>query len=186
MVEHGRIQHSLPFLRPTAEPGRTTKLRPRRPVPGSRVSPPRPPGLADFPVTADITRGAELLLQNLGFRTLTEMKLTTGRRVDVIGLDGRGRFAIVEVKSSLADFRADEKWPEYLAFCDWFYFAVAPDFPRDSLPDETGIIIADRFGGEIARTSPDTPMATQARHRQTLLFAHTASARLFRLTESGL
>ena len=105
---------------------------------------------------------------------------------DVIGLDGRGRFAIVEVKSSLADFRADEKWPEYLAFCDWFYFAVAPDFPRDSLPDETGIIIADRFGGEIARTSPDTPMATQARHRQTLLFAHTASARLFRLTESGL
>lgn len=180
------MQHTLPFFKPAPTLGRAAKHRPRLPVPGSRVPPPRPPGFAESPVTADVTRGAERLLQDLGFRTLTEMKLASGRRVDVIGLDGRGRFAIVEVKSSLADLRADEKWPEYRPFCDWLYFAVAPDFQRLALPDETGIIVADRFGGEVARPSPDTPMATQARHRQTLLFAHTASARLFRFTDSSL
>ena len=176
------MQHMLPFIMPP--PAKI--LQPRRPVPGRRVPPAEPPGLAESPITASVTRGAERLLQDLGFRTLTEMKLTTGRRVDAIGIDGRGRFAIVEVKSSLADLRADEKWPEYLPYCDWFYFAVGPDFPLSALPDETGVIIADRFGGEIVRTSADTPMTTAARNRQTLLFAHTASARLSRITESGL
>lgn len=141
---------------------------------------------AEQPDAADVTRGAVRLLDTLGFRTLTEMRLTSGRRVDAIGLDGRGRFTVVEVKSSLADLRADEKWPDYLPFCDWFYFAVAPDFKLDALPETTGIIIADRYGGEVVRASPDAPMASATRRRQTLLFAHTASGRLSRLLESGL
>jgi hypothetical protein len=135
---------------------------------------------------SDITRGAVRLLETLGFRTLTEMRLASGRRVDAIGLDGRGRFAIVEVKSSLADLRADDKWPDYLPFCDWFYFAVAPDFDRAALPDETGIMIADRYGGEVVRASAEAPVASATRRKQTLLFAHAASGRLSRLLESGL
>lgn len=142
--------------------------------------------VSEQPDAADITRGAVRLLDTLGFRPLTEMRLSSGRRVDAIGLDGRGRFAVVEVKSSLADLRADDKWPEYLPFCDWFYFAVAPNFRLDALPENTGIIIADRYGGEVVRASPDTPMASATRRRQTLLFAHTASSRLFQLLESGL
>ncbi|MCG8543751.1 MAG: MmcB family DNA repair protein [Alphaproteobacteria bacterium] len=141
---------------------------------------------SEQPDAADITRGAVRLLDTLGFRPLTEMPLASGRRVDAIGLDGRGRFAVIEVKSSLADLRADDKWPEYLPFCDWFYFAVAPDFRLDALPENTGIIIADRYGGEVVRASPVTPMASAKRRRQTLLFAHTASSRLFRVLESGL
>ena len=141
---------------------------------------------ADQPDAADIARGSVRLLETMGFRALTEMRLSSGRRVDAIGLDGRGRFAVVEVKSSLADLRADEKWPEYLPFCDWFYFAVAPNFKLDALPENTGIIIADRYGGEVLRPSAAAPMASAARRRQTLLFAHTASGRLSRLLESGL
>ena len=140
----------------------------------------------DQPDAADIARGSVRLLDTMGFRALTEMRLASGRRVDAIGLDGRGRFAIVEVKSSLADLRADEKWPEYLPYCDWYYFAVAPDFRLDALPGNTGIIIADRYGGEVVRPSSLATMAGAIRRRQTLLFAHTASARLSRLLESGL
>ncbi len=119
------------------------------------------------------------------FRTLTELRLASGQRVDVIGLDGRGRFAVAEVKSGLADLRADVKWPGYLPFCDWFYFAVGPGFPLDSLPEEAGIIIADGYRGEVVRAAPGRRMNTAARRRQTLIFAHAASARLRRLLNAG-
>ena len=136
--------------------------------------------------TKDITRGAVRLLGDLGYRSLTELRLTGGRRVDIIGLDGRGRFAIVEVKSGLPDLRADDKWPDYLDACDRFYFAVTADFPLAGLPENTGIIIADRFGGEVVYPAPLSPMSTAARNRQTLLFAHAAAGRLSRFDNSGL
>lgn len=142
------------------------------------------PGLAEAPDAADITRGALRLLDSLGFRTLAEMRLASGRRVDAIGLDGRGRFAVVEVKSSAADLRADDKWPDYLPFCDWFYFAVAPGFPLDLLPGEGGIIVADRYDGEIIQSSSDRRMNAVMRRHQTLLFARTAADRLFRVLDS--
>jgi hypothetical protein len=175
----GTLQHSLPF---TATAGR----RPASDrVPGSRPDLLHGNGLGEVNA-ADITRGAVRLLDGLGLRTLIEMRLASGRRVDAIGLDGRGRFAIVEVKSGLADLRADAKWPDYLPYCDQFYFAVAPGFPVATVPEETGVIVADRYGGEVARPSPLVPMASATRRRQTLLFAHVASARLFSLTETGL
>ena len=148
--------------------------------------PPPRVDLEDQPDAVDITCGSVRLLETMGFRSLTEMRLASGRRVDAIGLDGRGRFAIVEVKSSLADLRTDDKWPEYRAFCDWFYFAVAPNFKLDALPSDTGLIIADRYGGEVIRPSEAAPIEAAVRRRQTLLFARTASARLSRLLESGL
>ena len=177
------MQQSFPFL-PDTPPAANPPVRKGPVVEGwSATAATR---LSEQPDAADIARGSVRLLDTLGFRSLTEMRLTSGRRVDAIGLDGRGRFAVVEVKSSLADLRSDEKWPEYLPFCDWFYFAVAPDFRLDALPDNTGIIIADRYGGEVVRASPASPMASATRRQQTLLFAHTASARLSRLLESGL
>lgn len=59
--------------------------------------------------TAGIARGVTRLLVDMGYRTLVELPLGNGRRVDVAGLDRRGRFVVVEIKSSLADFRADGK-----------------------------------------------------------------------------
>ena len=66
---------------------------------------------------------------DLGLAPLVEFKLSSGRRIDVMGLDRKGLFTAVEIKSGREDFRADGKWPEYLDFCDAFYFAVAAGLP---------------------------------------------------------
>ena len=93
----------------------------------------------DMPVpgpfcTDDITRGVCRYLRNLGYSPLTEFKLISKRRVDVIGLNGKGRFIIIEIKSSVSDFRADTKWHEYPPYGDQFYFCVANGFPVEILP----------------------------------------------------
>ncbi len=174
------MQHRLPLPPPAARP--SVRFYPG-PAPG------RPSRLADpgRPLGAtQIARGVTRLFESLGYRTLGEMRLASGRRVDVIGLDARGRFAIAEIKSGPADFRADRKWRDYLPSSDDFYFAVAAGFPIDLLPEDTGIVIADRFGGEVARPSTRRPMATRARNQQVLLFAHTAGSRLYRVQNSTL
>jgi hypothetical protein len=128
--------------------------------------------------TAGIARGAARLLVDMGYRTLVELPLGNGRRVDVIGLDRRGRFAVVEVKSSPADFRADGKWFEYLPYCDTFYFAVDPDFPLDILPGDVGVIVADAYDGAVRRDAPVRPMNAGRRRALTVRFARTAAGRL--------
>jgi hypothetical protein len=126
----------------------------------------------------DITRGVIRLMGDLGYARLTEFKLTSRRRVDVAALDRAGRFVVVEVKSSLADFRADNKWSEYLDFCDFFYFAVAPDFPQDILPADHGLIYADSYEAMIVRPAMESPMNGNRRRTQTLRFARTGANRL--------
>lgn len=107
--------------------------------------------------TQAVTNGAERLLIELGYAPLREVSLTNGRRADLVGLNKKGELVVVEVKSGLTDFRSDNKWQEYVAYCHRFYFAVDSDFPihvleeETSRPEETGIIIADQFGGEIMR-----------------------------------
>ena len=122
--------------------------------------------------------GVQALFYDLGYCSITEMRLSSGRRVDVIGLDRRGRFAVAEIKTNLADLRSDQKWPEYLAFCDVFYFAVPVNFPIEIVPTETGLIVADQFGGEILRPSQHHIMTMGRRNRQIMQFARTAGMRL--------
>ena len=92
------------------------------------------PALGPFEAS-DITRGICRYLRNLGYSPLTEFKLLTRRRVDVIGVNKAGQFIIVEIKSSVADFRADDKWSDYIPFGDQLYFAVANGFPLEILPE---------------------------------------------------
>lgn len=125
-----------------------------------------------------LARGVQLLLHNMGYDSLNEVKLRTRRRVDVMGINEKGRIIVVEVKSGPADFRVDEKWTEYLEFCDEFYFAVAEDFPTDLLPDDHGLIIADNFGGSVLRASPDFKLNGTRRRNVTLRFARIAARRL--------
>src|SRR4051812_49841300 len=94
---------------------------------------------------AAICRGVCRTLAEAGYATLTEVTLATGRRVDVMAIDRRGEILVVEIKSSVADFRADRKWQDYLEFCDRFAFAVAPDFPQALLPAEVGLMVADAY-----------------------------------------
>ena len=133
-----------------------------------------------------VARGVCRLLNGLGQASLIEFTLGTGRRVDVIGLAGDGLITVVEIKSSLADFRADRKWPEYLAFCDRFYFAVPEDFPQEVLPAEQGLIVADAYGAAILRPSAELTAVAGARRRSVILrFAQTAAGRLHGLTDPG-
>jgi hypothetical protein len=127
--------------------------------------------------------GARRLLAGHGFATVTELTLATGRRADIVALGNDGTIWIVEIKSSVADFRADAKWPQYRDFCDRFFFAVPNDFPTGILPDETGLMLADSFGAEITRDAPEHRL-TAARRKATMLrFAHAAAGRLHMLVD---
>jgi len=133
------------------------------------------------PDAARIARGVGRVLKGMGFYSLTEMTLANSRRADVCGLGQKGEIVIVEVKSSVADFRSDQKWPEYLPYCDRFYFAVGHDFPKDLIPVEAGLIVADGFGGAILREPETHKLAPARRKAVTLRFARKASQRLMRV-----
>lgn len=125
-----------------------------------------------------LARGVIRLMNDMGFEALTEIRLNPSRRVDVMAVNAKGVIAVIEVKTSLNDFRADRKWPEYLDFCDHFYFAVPEDFPADHLPAEHGLIIADRFSGVVERPSPYQKMNGTRRRSITLKFGRVAASRL--------
>ncbi len=135
---------------------------------------------------ARLARGVTRALHDLGQASLTEFTLRSGRRVDVIGLDPTGRLTIVEIKSSLEDFRADRKWRDYLDYCDRFFFAVPEGFPQQVLPEDCGLMIADGYGAAVLREAPLLPLAPARRRAQILRFAQTAAQRLSRLEDPGL
>lgn len=134
--------------------------------------------------TPEVTRGAIRLMLDLGYAPLTEVSLTNRRRADIVALNRKGRPVIVEVKSGVADYRADKKWTDYLAYCEEFYFAVDRDFPLDlfdepdSLPDRVGLILADAFGADIIRPAATMPVNAARLKALTLKIARTGALRL--------
>jgi hypothetical protein len=132
-----------------------------------------------------IRRGVRRLLRARGFATVTELPLANGRRADVVGVNGDGALLIVEIKSSVADFRADRKWRDYFAHCDRLYFAVDAGMPLEIMPEEAGLIVADSYGGEILREPSPHTVAPAARRAVLLRFALAAADRLHRLADPG-
>lgn len=139
----------------------------------------RPESLARPDTTARLARGVQRFWADLGYAPLLEVPLANGRRADVVALGPKGDLVIVEIKSGLADYVADAKWPDYLEFADRFFFAVDAAFPHDLIPDDVGLIVADGFGGAIIRPSAEAPLAPARRKAMTLAFARLAAARLF-------
>lgn len=133
-----------------------------------------------------LARGAARLLYDLGYNAIPEFSLATSRRADLFAISKKGEISIVEVKSGVADFRADSKWPEYREYCDRLYFAVSARFPQELIPQEAGLIVADGFGAAILRESPHTPLAPARRKAVTLRFARCAAERLMRQDMAGL
>lgn len=123
------------------------------------------------------------MLLTLGMASVTEVPLANGRRADIVAVSDKGEIWIVEIKSSVADFRADSKWPEYEPFADRLLFAVAPDFPVDILPTETGLVLADMYGAEIVRPAPLKPLPGARRKAMTLRIARAAALRLHALAD---
>jgi len=133
---------------------------------------------------AEVARGVSRLLIQEGFSPILEFTLANGRRLDVAALAADGTLLGVEIKVAVPDLKGDAKWPEYLEFCELFYFAIPPGFPDEHVPKETGLIVADRYGGAIVRPSPRTALHSSRRKAVTLSFARVAAERLAGFLES--
>ncbi|MDR3374848.1 MAG: MmcB family DNA repair protein [Ancalomicrobiaceae bacterium] len=132
-----------------------------------------------------VLRGVRRHLARLGFATLDELPLASGRRADVVALAEGGGILIVEVKSSVEDFRADQKWPFYRLHCDRLYFATSPRVALDIFPEDVGLILADGYGAEIIREAPEHRLAAATRKAMILRFGRVAAARLYGLIDPG-
>ena len=139
-----------------------------------------PPAIESTRIAALLARGICRALQQLGYASLTEFPLNNGRRADILGLGKSGDLLIVEIKSSVADFRADRKWTTYLDFADRLYFAVPNHFPQGLIPEECGLMVADPFGAALLRDGRTMPLNSNRRRALTLRFARIAAVRLYR------
>lgn len=133
-----------------------------------------------------LARGVARALLGFNFVSLPEFSPAPGLRVDLMCLGPKGEFWIVECKSSRADFQSDRKWRGYLPWCDRFFWAVDGDFPTDLLPDDTGLILADGYGGELLRMGPESPLAPARRKAQMRDFARNSTLRLHSLRDPGV
>ncbi len=133
-----------------------------------------------------IQRGTARLLRRHGFVSIPELTLKSGRRADLFAINGKGEIWIIEIKSSLADFRADTKWPDYWDYCDRLFFATNQETPADIFPQEAGLIIADSHGAEIVRDVDIRKLAAARRKAVTLRFAQVAASRLHAIHDPGV
>ena len=142
-----------------------------------------PPDLRQSPTALAVARGTQRLLTAFGLACISELSLPSGRRADLVALGVNGEVVIVEIKSSVADFRADQKWQDYRAHCDRIFFATATDVPQDIFPEDAGLIVADAFGAHIIREAPEHRLHAATRKTMLTLFARTASRRLQALAD---
>jgi hypothetical protein len=136
-------------------------------------------------IARTLCRGVTRALGQHGFTLLIEVPLADGRRADLMALGRDGSLVIVEIKSSVADFRADRKWPGYRQWCDRLYFAVPEGFPLELIPGECGLMQADGFGAAILREAPLEKLDPARRRAVQLRFARLAAGRLQRLLDPG-
>jgi len=130
-----------------------------------------------------VARGTARLLHAHGFCVVSELPLPSGRRADLTAVSASGEVWIVEIKSSVADFRADQKWQDYRAHCDRLFFATSQDVPCEIFPPDTGLIVADAFGAAFYCEAPEHKLAAATRKSMLLLIARAAALRLQSLVD---
>ncbi len=140
------------------------------------------PGSVEIDAAA-VSRGIMRLFARNDIWCLSEMPLKNGRRADLMGVDAKGKLVIVEIKVSRSDLLGDSKWPDYLEFCDRFYWGLPPALDRGPLdsaayqPEMCGVIVADAYDAEILRPAPLQPVAAARRKAQTEALARAALRR---------
>lgn len=130
-----------------------------------------------------VARGTARWLGSLGFSCISELPLPSGRRADLVALNGRGDLWIVEIKSSVEDLRADNKWQDYRAHCDRLFFAFPQDLPCEIFPAETGLIVADAYGAHLHCEAPEHRLPAPTRKQMTVRFGMAAALRINRLID---
>ena len=134
-------------------------------------------------IAAEIQRGICRALRALGHSVVCELGLANGRRADVVALSPGGDIWIVEIKSSIEDLRADQKWQEYRAHCDRLFFAFTQDLPCEIFPEQTGLIVADAYGAHMHCEAPEHRLPAPTRKSMTVRFAMAAAQRINRLVD---
>lgn len=149
--------------------------------------------LADAPlIAADVARGVSRLFFRADLMVVCEVPLGNGRRADIMAIDGRGGITIVEIKVSRADLLGDMKWPDYLDYCDRFFWAVPAGFDLAPFeqpvfrPEVAGLIVADRYDAAVMREAAPRPLAAARRKAEVLRFARRAARRLMAGLDPGL
>ena len=130
-----------------------------------------------------VARGTTRLLHQFGFSAVSELPLPSGRRADLTALNAAGEIWIVEIKSSVEDFRADQKWIDYRAHCDRLFFATTLEVPCEIFPKDTGLIVADAFGAQVMCEAPEHRLHASTRKSMMLGFARCAALRLQALAD---
>ena len=131
---------------------------------------------------ADVIRGLERA--GISYYLTTQPKNLT-----IEFLDAKGQIVIVEIKVSRADLLGDGKWPDYLDFCDRFYWGLPPELDRACLeganfrPECCGVIVADSYDAEIVRPAPLHPLAPARRKAEIERLARAALRRQLVLTD---
>lgn len=133
--------------------------------------------------SGDVARGIMRLFARNDIWCIPEMPIKNGRRADLMGVDAKGQVVIVEIKVARGDLLGDHKWPDYLDYCDRFFWGLAPDLDRSPLeseafqPEACGVIVADAYDAEIVRHAPLAPLAAARRKAQVEQLARTAMRR---------
>jgi hypothetical protein len=139
--------------------------------------------------SAAVARGVSRLFLRNQIMVQPEVSLRNNRRADLMGINAKGEIVIVEIKCARADLLGDQKWPEYLEYCDRYFWAVPAGFdirPFDQpnfLPERSGLIIADAYDAEIARTAAFVPLAAARRKVETQRLARLAMRRLMGISD---
>jgi len=142
-----------------------------------------PPDGRQSPTALAVARGTTRLLHALGRAVVSELPLPSGRRADLVALGADGDIWIVEIKSSIADFRADQKWMDYRLHCDRLFFATTLDVPCEIFPQDTGLIVADAFAAHIVCEPPEHRLHAATRRSMMLAFGRAAALRLSALAD---
>jgi hypothetical protein len=129
---------------------------------------------------ARIARGMTRHLTQRGFAAIAEVTLPNGRRADLMAIGRSGEVWIVEIKSSIEDFRVDQKWPEYRPYCDKLFFATHADVPESIFPEEAGLFLADGYDAYLVRDCAASALNAATRKGLLVLFGQLAAARLAR------
>jgi hypothetical protein len=141
---------------------------------------------------AAVARGVCRLFARHQIAVQTEVSLRNNRRADLMGINAKGEIVIVEIKCSKADLVGDQKWTEYLDYCDRYFWAVPAGFdlaPFEKpafLPERAGLIVADAYDGEMIRPAAYAPVAAARRKTETQRLALIGMRRLMAMSDPDL